>query len=215
MLSATPDCSPVSRRFYTLLSSFFLASWQDGKKERKTPGNRRRLGEKWPGNSWLKGALAPQAPKPAPAALSEDDAEALRMMAETNARVHVSPTTIAETWAAFLRIQLIFSLVKLRLFRADRSAITYPLAHLSKTRHRLCLCLCQRDPCGHGGVSGAEQRREPGSVDTNERLVAGYGRGEGPERRTEAGPGTRPHRNHLFTFAKSSNIRLFFTFFFG
>ena len=94
-------------------------------------------------------------------------------------------------------IQLIFSLVKLRLFRADRSAITYPLAHLSKTRHRLCLCLCQRDSCGHGGVSGAEQRREPGSVDTNERLVAGYGRGEGPERRTEAGTGTRPHRNHF------------------
>ena len=108
MLSATPDCSPVSRRVYTLFSSFFLASWQDGKKERKTPGNRRRLGEKWPGNSWLKEALQPQAPKPAPAALSEDDAEALRMMAETNARVHVSPTIIAETWAAFLRIQLIF-----------------------------------------------------------------------------------------------------------
>ena len=120
-------------------------------------------------------------------------------------------------WAAFLRIQLIFSLVKLRFFRADRSAITYPLAHLSKTRHRLCLCLCQRDPCGHGGVSGAEQRREPGSVDTNERLVAGYGRGEGPERRTEAGPGTRPHRNHSFTLLKSislANIRLFFAFFF-
>ena len=111
MLSATPDCSPVSRRFYTLLSSCFLASWQDGKKERKTPGNRRRLGEKWPGNSWLKEALQPQAPKPAPAALSEDDAEALRMMAETNARVHVSPTIIAEIWAAFLRIELIFSLV--------------------------------------------------------------------------------------------------------
>ena len=63
------------------------------------------------------------------------------MMAETNARVHVSPTIIAEIWAAFLRIQLIFSLVKLRFFRADRSAITYPLAHIKVTVTG-CVCVC-------------------------------------------------------------------------
>ena len=94
MLSLTPDCSPVSRRFYTLFSLVFLASWPDGKTQRKNAGkSKKKLGEKWPGNSWLKG-VAPQTTKPAPAVLSEDDAEALRMMAETNARVHVSPTII-------------------------------------------------------------------------------------------------------------------------
>ena len=49
-------------------------------------------------------------------------------------------------------------------------------------------------------------------MDTNERLVAGHGRGEGPQRRTEAGPGARPRRNH-FTKPISAGQHSNFTFF--